>query len=186
MFVVEELTRSVTPRLLVATLVTSAIAVAEMRALLGNVLDFLVSRAQSLQSRRCHSTWLPEPCWGCWACIQRHHRRLLDLFQWVQRLPAVLPAAMVGLVVGLLAWFAPSFVGGGDSLIRSESLLERSGAGLGASHRTGWPGLIAKLIDLFRSSGWRSVSCSRKEGRVYERRTEQVMNSLELKAVSRF
>ena len=23
--------------------------------------------AQSLQSRRCHSTWLPEPCWGCWA-----------------------------------------------------------------------------------------------------------------------
>ena len=36
----------------------------------------------------------------------------LDLFQWVQRLPAVVPAAMVGLVVGLLARFAPSFVGG--------------------------------------------------------------------------
>ena len=32
--------------------------------------------ALAFQSPRCHTTWLPGPCWGCGRCIQRHHRRL--------------------------------------------------------------------------------------------------------------
>ena len=120
MFVVEELTRSVTPRLLVATLVTSAIAVAEMRALLGNAPDFLVARGAvtpiaSLPFYLVAGAWLGL----LGAAYNATIVGFLDLFQWVQRLPAVVPAAMVGLVVGLLAWFAPSFVGSGDSLTQT-------------------------------------------------------------------
>ena len=107
-------------RLLIATLVSCAIAVAEMRALLGNAPDFQVVRG----------TVTPVALLPCYlvagallgllgAAYNATIVGLLDLFQWVQRLPAVVPAALVGLVIGLLAWFAPSFVGGGDSVTQT-------------------------------------------------------------------
>ena len=92
-----------------------------MRALLGNAPDYLVARG-AVTPVAALPYYLVAGALLAVAvgrCIQRHHRRLLDLFQLVQRLPAVVPAAMVGLVVGLLAWFAPSFVGGGDSLTQA-------------------------------------------------------------------
>ena len=119
-FVIEELTRSVTPRLLVATLVTSAIAVAEMRALLGNAPDFLVARGAATPVALLPYYLVAGALLGLLgAAYNATIVGFLDLFQWLQRLPAVVPAAMVGLVVGLLAWFAPSLVGGGDFLAQT-------------------------------------------------------------------
>jgi CIC family chloride channel protein len=116
-FVIEELTRRVTPRLLIATLVASAIAVAEMRALLGNAPDFLVARGAATPISSLPYFLVAGALLGLLGTAYNATIvRFLDLFKWVQRLPAVVPAAMVGLVVGLLAWFAPSFVGGGDFL----------------------------------------------------------------------
>ena len=116
-FVIEELTRRVTPRLLIATLAASAIAVAEMRALLGNAPDFLVARGAVTPVASLPYYLIAGVLLGVLgAAYNATIVRFLDLFQWLQRLPAVVPAAMVGLVVGLLAWFAPSFVGGGDFL----------------------------------------------------------------------
>ena len=88
-FVVEELTRSVTPRLLVATLVTSAIAVAEMRALLGNAPDFLVARGAvtPIASLR-----------GCSACRPLYRR------QWLVWLSGCLPGSHPPLSVAVTPW----------------------------------------------------------------------------------
>ena len=118
--VIEELTRSVTPRLLIATLVTSAIAVAEMRALLGNAPDFLVARGAVTPVASLPYYLIAGALLGLLGVAYNATIvRFLDLFQWLQRLPALVPAAMVGLVIGLLAWFAPSFVGGGDFLAQT-------------------------------------------------------------------
>jgi len=46
----------------------------------------------------------------------------LQLLDWADRMskyPAVARAAVIGAVVGLVAWFAPAFVGSGDTLTQS-------------------------------------------------------------------
>ena len=51
-----------------------------------------------------------------------------------------------------------------DYLLFYEYFHGDNGAGLGASHQTGWTGLVAKLIELFGTHRRSAVSCGRQDG----------------------
>jgi len=119
-FVFEELTSSFTPWLLVATLAATTFAVWTMRLILGNHFDFTI-RQISLTA-----------VWKGWpflvlgvllgaggALYNSAIIGLLRLCDRFVRLSSTLRTALIGAVVGLVAWFAPSMVGGGDNLTQA-------------------------------------------------------------------
>jgi CIC family chloride channel protein len=114
-FVLEELARRFDTRITIATLGASAGAIAVARVLLGDAPDF-------------HVEPIPYPSFGT---VPIHlalgvlagflgvayNKALLGTLGAVDRLgrwPVELRAAVIGAAVGLLAWFAPGLVGGGD------------------------------------------------------------------------
>ena len=117
-FVLEELVRRFDARITVTTLCASGSAIAVARLLLGNGPDF------SLEP-------LPYPGLGTVPVYLvlgtitglmgiAYNRALLGTLAAAERLgrwlPGDLRAAAVGAAVGLLAWFAPGLVGGGDAI----------------------------------------------------------------------
>lgn len=116
-FVVEELTKSVRTRLVIATLLATTSAAAVMRVLIGDAPDFSVP---------------PLPGYASWslglylvfgaivgllgALYNRLVLRLMTVFDGLGRVPLLLRAGAVGAAVGLLGWFLPEIVGGGDNL----------------------------------------------------------------------
>jgi chloride channel protein, CIC family len=116
-FVLEELVRRFDTRITIATLGASAGAIAVARVLLGDTPDF-------------HVEPLPYPGFGT---VPIHlalglvagflgvayNRLLLGTLAAAERLhrwPVELRAALVGTAVGVTAWFAPDWVGGGDAI----------------------------------------------------------------------
>jgi chloride channel protein, CIC family len=116
-FVLEELVRRFDTRVTIATLGSSAGAIAVARVLLGEAPDFRVEP-------------LPYPGFGTVPIYLAlgvtagllgvgYNRTLLGTLAALDRLhrwPVELRAALIGATVGLLAWFAPSLVGGGDPI----------------------------------------------------------------------
>jgi CIC family chloride channel protein len=116
-FVLEELTRRFDTRITIATLGASAGAIAVARVLLGDTPDFLVER-------------MPYPGFGtlpiylslgiiagCLGVIYNHAiLATLAVGERLREWPVEARAAVVGALVGLLAWFVPGLVGGGDTL----------------------------------------------------------------------
>ena len=115
-FVLEELARRFDTRITIATLGASAGAIAVARVLLGDAPDF-------------HVEPIPYPSFGTVpihlalgvvagflgvAYNQGSSRYPCALVDRLRRWPVELRAAMIGAAVGLLAWFAPGLVGGGD------------------------------------------------------------------------
>jgi chloride channel protein, CIC family len=116
-FVLEELVRRFDTRITIATLGASAGAIAVARMLLGNEPDFHLE---------------PLPYLGLGMVIVHlalgvvagllgvlYNRSLLATLAAMEQLrgwPVELRAALVGAAVGLTAWFAPSWVGGGDAI----------------------------------------------------------------------
>lgn len=119
-FVFEELARRFSTRLMAATLAACATAVLVARALLGNEVDFPI-------------TPLPAPTVGTVGCClvlgvllgflgAAYNRAILlalDRFAAASAIPGPLRAAVVGGVVGLVAWFEPRLVGGGDPIVQA-------------------------------------------------------------------
>jgi CIC family chloride channel protein len=116
-FVLEELARRFDTRITIATFGASAGAIAVSRVLLGNASDF-------------HVEALPYPGFGT---VPLHlalgvlagllgvayNRTILGTLAATERLrrwPVELRAALIGAAVGLIAWFAPGLVGGGDAI----------------------------------------------------------------------
>jgi len=117
-FVLEELVRRFETRITITTLGASAGAIAVARVLLGTAPDFHVGR-------------LPYSGFGAVPPIHiafgivagflgvAYNRTILGALaaaKRLRRLPVELRAAVVGATVGLLAWFAPAVVGGGDPI----------------------------------------------------------------------
>lgn len=116
-FVLEELARRFDTRITIATLGASAGAIAVARVLLGNAPDFQVEQ-------------LPYPGFGTVVVhlalgsvagllgVVYNHAILaiLAAMEQIRRSPVELRAALVGAAVGITAWFAPSWVGGGDAI----------------------------------------------------------------------
>ena len=165
-FVLEELVRRFDTRITITTLGASAGAIAVARVLLGNAPDF-------------HVAPLPQPGFGTlpiylalgvvagFLGIAYNHTLLSTLAaaDRLRRWPVELRAALIGAAVGLLAWFAPGLVGGGDAITQrmlagSEALVMVALVfilrfGLGAlSYAAGTPGgLFAPMLVLGSQSG---------------------------------
>ena len=119
-FVFEELTSSFTPWLLLATLAAAVMAVWAMRLIAGNHLNFTVPVIGLV------------PVWKLWPFLvlgallgvvgdsyNGFIVRLLRLSDHLGRLNSVQWAMLIGASVGLITWFAPSLVGGGDNLTQA-------------------------------------------------------------------
>jgi CIC family chloride channel protein len=165
-FVLEELVRRFDTHITVTTLGASAGAIAVARVLIGDAPDFRVAP-------------LPFPGYGTLpiylalgvvvGCLGvAYNYTLLGTLAAADRLrrwPVELRAALIGAAVGLLAWFAPSLVGGGDAITQhmlagSEALIMVALVfilrfGLGAlSYAAGTPGgLFAPMLVLGSQSG---------------------------------
>jgi CIC family chloride channel protein len=117
LFVFEEVGRSVGLRLTLATLIACAAAVGVARVMLGDRPDFTVVSLASPS----FVGLLPHLVLGAFlgalgAAYSRATLWGLNVFDRITMIPVELRAALVGGVVGLVAWFEPSLVGGGDRL----------------------------------------------------------------------
>jgi CIC family chloride channel protein len=165
-FVLEELVRRFDTRITITTLGASAGAIAVARVFLGEAPDF-------------HVAPLPPPAFGTLPAYLAlgvmagllgvaYNYTLLGTLAAVDRLrrwPLEWRAVLIGAAVGLLAWFAPNLVGGGDAITqRMLAGAETLGMialvfilrfGLGAlSYAAGTPGgLFAPMLVLGSQSG---------------------------------
>ena len=117
LFTIEEATKSVRLKTVLATLCATATAVACARLILGDRPDFLVDPVAPLST-----VWIPvfvvfgliTGCLG--AFYSRLVLSMLDAVAAVPRIPAVAKASIIGAIVGLMAFVDPHAVGGGDAL----------------------------------------------------------------------
>jgi CIC family chloride channel protein len=166
-FVLEELTRRFDTRVTIATLGASAGAIAVARVLLGDAPDFDVER-------------LPYPGFGtlfiylalgiiagCLGVAYNHViLATLAVAERLREWPVETRAALVGAAVGLLAWFLPDLVGGGDPITRRTLSGTETVASVSAifllrfvlgplSYAAGTPGgLFAPILVLGAQSGF--------------------------------
>ena len=154
-FVLEELVRRFDTRTTIVTLGASAGAIAVARVLLGDAPDFHV--AATALPRLWHGTYSS----GAWCIVAgllgvAYNRVLLGTLAAAERLhrwPVELRAALIGAAVGITAWFAPGWVGGGDAIT------QRTLAGTETV-------AILSIIFLFRFGLGRSVLCGANTGRI--------------------
>jgi CIC family chloride channel protein len=160
-FVLEELVRRFEPHIAIAAVGASAAAIAVARFFLGNSPDFSVA-ALAYPRLEANLLYLVLGA-GAGFFAVAYNRAIvgaLALAERMPRLPAEWRAAAIGALVGTLAWFAPSLVGGGDpitqrSLAGAETLtllplffLIRFGLGA-ISYAAGTPGgLFAPMLVL--------------------------------------
>jgi chloride channel protein, CIC family len=128
-FVLEELVRRFDTRITITTLGASAGAIAVARVLLGEAPDFHVAALP-------YSSLGTGPIYLVLGLIAgflgvAYNRTLLGTLAAAERLcrwPVELRAGLIGAAVGLLAWFAPNLVGGGDTI--TQRMLAGSEAGV--------------------------------------------------------
>jgi chloride channel protein, CIC family len=165
-FVLEELVQKFEHRIALAALAASATAIAVARQFIGDMPDFQVAALP-------RATGEALPLFFALGAIASllaiaYNRSLLatiGLTERFSRLPVEARAGLIGAMVGILAWFAPELVGGGDP-ITQRALLGHEGFvlvliallirfGLGAlSYAAATPGgLFAPLLTLGAQSG---------------------------------
>jgi len=116
-FVLEELVRRFEPRIAIAALGASAVAIAVARLFLGNEPDFAISSLEPPTISVLPLFLLLGLLAGLLGWL--YNTTLLatmSLADWAKWLPVELRAGLVGAAVGALAWYAPALVGGGDNL----------------------------------------------------------------------
>ena len=165
-FVFEELTSSFTPWLLVATLASALVGVWTMRLILGGALDFTVTQVNWIGDWRIGPSLALGALLGALGSL--YNIATVGLLRFADRFPnfsSINRAAIIGASVGLVTWFAPATVGGGNTLTQA-ILAGRYATGgllmvflarflLGPwSYAAGAPGgLFAPLLVLGASSG---------------------------------
>lgn len=116
-FVLEELVRRFDTRITISTLGASAGAIAVARVLLGDAPDFHVEPLSypGLGTVPIHLA-LGVLAGFLGIVYNREILGALAVSERLRRWPVELRAALVGAAVGMTAWFAPSWVGGGDAI----------------------------------------------------------------------
>ncbi len=116
-FVFEELTRNFVPRQVLAALAAASVAMAIMRLGLGEQALFAAGTAsdQPLAQLPFHFALgavlgLVGAGYG-WLTTA-----FLDVVEWMRRVPSLLKAGVIGMIVGLTGWFLPNLIGGGETL----------------------------------------------------------------------
>jgi CIC family chloride channel protein len=116
-FVLEELVRRFETRIAIAALGASATAIAVARLFLGEAPDFHVEPLPYGAAATRPLYFLLGAVAGLLAIL--YNRTLLGTiaaFDGLRRWPVELRATLVGAAVGVLAWFAPELVGGGEPI----------------------------------------------------------------------
>jgi CIC family chloride channel protein len=116
-FVLEELVRRFEVRIAIVALGASATAIAVSRSILGDLPDFHV-RALSYAGAEIGPLYFVLGGVAGLVAIA-YNRTLLGTIAAVDRLsvwPVELRTGLIGAAVGMLAWFAPGLVGGGDAI----------------------------------------------------------------------
>jgi chloride channel protein, CIC family len=116
-FVLEELVRRFEPRIAIAALGASATAISVSRVFLGDASDFHVDTLAYAGAETRPLYFVLGAVAGFMAIV--YNRALLATIAVAGRFnhgPPELRAALVGALVGILAWFAPEMVGGGDQI----------------------------------------------------------------------
>lgn len=126
-FVLEELVQRFEHRIAIAALGSAATAVAVSRLLIGDAPDFEVAAFVEPSLL----TWPLFLLLGCIAggvavVYNRSILGALSLADAARNLPVEGRAALIGAVIGAVAWFAPELVGGGDNI--TQSILSGSAA----------------------------------------------------------
>jgi chloride channel protein, CIC family len=116
-FVLEELVRRFEPHIAIAALGASATAIAVARLFIGDAADFYVDALAYPRAEAKPLFFLLGAAAGFVAIA--YNRAILGgiaLAERVPGLPVEWRAALIGTMVGMLAWFAPGLVGGGDPI----------------------------------------------------------------------
>jgi CIC family chloride channel protein len=116
-FVLEELVQRFDPRIAIVALGVSSTAIAVARVFLGDAPDFHVAVLADSHAGTRPLYFVLGAIAGLFAIL--YNRVLLGTLAAANRLerwPVALRAALIGAAVGMLAWFAPELVGGGDSI----------------------------------------------------------------------
>ena len=119
-FVLEELVRRFDTRIAIAALAASGAAIAVARVLLGEAPDFLLAPIAAPHLGAGFLFFLLGLVAGLVGVA--YNRTLVGALAVADRLsrwPVELRAALVGAAVGVIAWFAPGWVGGGDALTQA-------------------------------------------------------------------
>jgi CIC family chloride channel protein len=116
-FVFEELTKSFKLRLVVPTLVGTATAISISRWLLGDDASFIVGDVAAYSAL----TFLGFAIFGVIGGFLGAFYNVtvvwfMDAFDAIKTIPLLVKAGIVGAFIGGIAWFAPSLVGGGDTI----------------------------------------------------------------------
>jgi CIC family chloride channel protein len=116
-FVLEELVRRFEPHIAIAAVGASATAIAVARLFTGDAADFYLNALAYPRAEAKPLFFLLGAAAGLAAIA--YNRSILGgiaLAERVPGLPAEWRAALIGTMVGTLAWFAPGLVGGGDPI----------------------------------------------------------------------
>lgn len=113
-FVLEELVGRFEPRIAIAALAASATAISVSHLLLADVPVFGIAPLALPPPEATPLCFLLGAAAGLIAIF--FNRVLLATMATLGRVPVEIRAGAVGAMVGILAWFAPDFVGGGDPL----------------------------------------------------------------------
>src|SRR5271155_88986 len=116
-FVLEELVQRFDTRIAIIALGVSSTAIAVARIFLGDAPDFHVEALAHSHAGTRPLYFLLGAVAGLFAIL--YNRALLGTIAAANRLerwPVPLRAALIGGAVGMLAWFAPGLVGGGDEI----------------------------------------------------------------------
>ena len=119
-FVIEEVARRVSLRRLLVTLTAVATSVAVFRAHFGNTTDFSVHLPDTLHlTSILIMTLLGGLCGLLGAAYNRSIVAGLNGFSRAPNMPPEIKAAAVGALMGLVAWFQPAWVGGGEHQVQA-------------------------------------------------------------------
>jgi CIC family chloride channel protein len=116
-FVLEELVRRFEPRIAIVALGASSTAIAVARLFLGDAPDFHV-RALAFPGNGAKPLFFVLGLLCGLAAIAYNHAILgaIAAANGLRRWPVEVRGAFIGATVGILAWFAPGLVGGGDPI----------------------------------------------------------------------
>ena len=126
-FVLEELVRRFEPRMAIVALGASSTAILVSRRFLGNAPDFHVAILVPVAAATGPLPYAAAATWGLYVGLgiiaglaaSLYNRSILgalSLTGRLDRVPVEVRAAAIGAVVGIVGWFAPNIIGGGDDI----------------------------------------------------------------------